>query len=287
MTKKITLCVLLLVLCFGTRSVFAQAVFSLSVLPAEIIQGDPFLVQIEGTNEISSIKKITFAGKKVGIFMYQGKPSLLIGIDLNKKPGAYELIAEFSDGNIIKKVVNIGAREKIETPLGIPEKLGGNTKASQDKLVASLVAEKKSITGIRTSAKALWSDPFIPPLKEIFITDPYGPSRITGVYSIPHKGVDYRAIEGTAVMAVNRGIVRIVKSYRDYGKTIVVDHGLGLMTFYLHLSKFKVKEGAIVERGQVIGLSGQTGYTLGAHLHLGVRINDIAIDPVKFFELFQ
>jgi len=274
------------VLFFGTTAVSAQTI-SLSFLPATILQGDPVLVQINGVAKISLIKKLTFDGKKIGIFMYQGKPSALIGIDLNKKVGTYELLAEFSDGSVIKKNIDIALRNKIETPLGIPEKLGGNTKESQDKLVASLVSEKKSIGNIKTSNKALWTDKFIPPLKELFITDPYGNSRKTGVYSIPHKGVDYRAQIGTEVMAVNRGVVRIAKTFRDYGKTVFIDHGLGLMSSYLHLSKINVKVGDMVERGQIIGLSGDTGYTQGAHLHLSIRINDIGIDPVKFFELFQ
>ena len=274
------------ILFFGTTPVSAQTA-SLSFFPANIIQGEPFLVQINGITDVASVKKITFDGKVKGIFIYQGKPSALVGIDLNKKPGTYELTAEFFNGNIIKKSVNITAREKIEVPLGIPEKLGGNTKESQDKLVITLNDEKKSLAGIRTGNSAFWSDKFMPPLKQIFVTDPYGFSRKTGEYSIAHKGVDYRAAEGTGVMAVNRGVVRVTKTLRDYGKTIVIDHGLGLMTFYLHLSKINVKVGDIVKRGQIIGLSGQTGYAVGPHLHLSVRINDIAIDPVKFFELFQ
>ena len=59
------------------------------------------------------------------------------------------------------------------------------------------------------------------------------------------------------------------------------------MSFYLHLSEIKVEVGEVVELGQIVALSGATGYTLGAHLHLGIRINDIAIDPEKFFELFK
>ena len=153
--------------------------------------------------------------------------------------------------------------------------------------MASLVAEKKALANIKTASKPLWTAPFTLPLQEIFITDPDGNSRKTGEYSIAHKGVDYRAKTGTEVRAVNSGIVRIAASYRDYGKTIFIDHGLGVMSSYLHLSKYKVKAGQVVERGQVIGLSGDTGYTLGAHLHLGIRIDNIGIDPVKFFELLK
>ena len=284
MTKKILL--ILLFLLIFSKNVQAEVV-SISISPNIILQGDPVLVQINGVTKISEIKKLTFAGKKVSLFLYAGVPSGLVPIDLNKKPGDYTLLLETTAGEKINKVVNVGKRNIIEEPLGIPEKLGGNTKASQDKLVTTLVEEKKSVTGLRTNSKALWTKAFIPPLKEIYITSPYGYSRKTGEYSIPHKGTDYRAKDGTEVLAVNRGVVRIAMSYRNYGKSIFIDHGLGLVSYYLHLSKYKVKVGDVVEQGQVIGLSGHTGYTLGAHLHLGIRINDITIDPEKFFELFK
>jgi len=282
----ISIFIFITILFFGATALSAQTV-SLSFFPTTILQGDPVLVQIDGVTNISLIKQLTFNGKKVGIFMYQNKPSALLGIDLNEKAGTYELQALFTDGSILKKSISVGLRDKTEAPLGIPEKLGGNTKASQDKLVTSLNAEKKILSNIKTNSKALWTDKFTPPLKQIFITDPYGNSRKTGVYSIPHKGVDYRAQIGTKVMAVNRGVVRITQTFRDDGKTVFIDHGLGLMSAYLHLSKINVKVGDIVERGQVIGLSGDTGYTQGAHLHLSIRINDIGIDPVKFFDLFK
>lgn len=287
MERKIVILFFLVVFFLLFRVIIFAQIVSLSFSPATILQGDPVLVQIDGITKISLIQKLTFNGKKLNIFMYQNKPSALIGIDLNKKVGTYELIAKLTNGTIIKKNIDVALREKTETPLGIPEKLGGNTKASQDKLIASLVAEKKSLANIKTNNKALWTDKFIPPLKKLFITDPYGNSRKTGIYSIAHKGTDYRAQIGTKVMAVNRGVVRIAQSFRDYGKTVFIDHGLGLMSSYLHFSKINVKVGDIVEKGQVIGLSGDTGYTEGAHLHLGIRINNISIDPVKFFELFK
>lgn len=244
-------------------------------------------MQINGEDKISSIKELSFDGKRLDTFTYKNKLVALYGIDLRKKPGEYELKMEMVDGDIIKNIVNVGKREIVEEKLGIPEKLGGNTKASQEKLIATLIRDKKKVTGLVTEDKPTWNDKFIFPLKEIFITTPYGYSRKTGAYSIAHKGADYRAPEGTDVIAVNRGIVRIARSFRNYGKSIFIDHGLGLVTSYMHLSKINVKAGDTVELGQVIGLSGHTGYSVGPHLHLGVRINEIAIDPVKFFDLFN
>ena len=63
--------------------------------------------------------------------------------------------------------------------------------------------------------------------------------------------------------------------------------GVNTLRICVKVSKYKVKVGNVVERGQIIALSGHSGYTLGAHLHLGIRINNIAIDPEKFLELFK
>ncbi len=259
---------------------------SLIFFPSQVIQGEPIMIQINNLGT-TSVKKITFDGKSLGIFIYKNKPTALFGIDLRKKPGAYQAVVKFSDGNISTSSITVTAREKIEQTFTIPEKLGGNTVESQNNLVSTLAAENKTLENIRTGTHAFWNSNFVFPLSEITITDPYGYSRQTGAYTLAHKGVDYRAPEGTEVMAINRGVVRIVKNYRNYGKVIVVDHGLGLMSFYLHLSKINVSEGELVQKGQVIGLSGQTGYTEGPHLHLSVRIGGVSIDPVKFFELFR
>lgn len=80
-----------------TNTVFAQTA-SVSVFPRQVIQGEPLLVQVDGVASSSLVKKITFDGKKVGVFMYQDKPTALVGIDLNKKPGQYKLLVDFADG---------------------------------------------------------------------------------------------------------------------------------------------------------------------------------------------
>ena len=257
------------------------------ILPANVIQGEPLMAVIEGVKNISAVKKMTFDGQPLGVFMYQKNPTALIGIDLRKKAGKYELAVQFSDGQSIKKIIIVGAREKIEAPLGIPQKLGGDTKESQNKLVSTLAEENKILANLRTGKKAFWTEKFAYPLSNIFVTDDYGYSRKTGEYSIAHKGTDLRAKEGTPVAAMNRGVVRIARTFRNYGKVIVIDHGLGLMSFYLHLSKMNVNEGELVKRGQIMGLSGQTGYALSPHLHLSLRINNNSINPMKFMDLFK
>jgi murein DD-endopeptidase MepM/ murein hydrolase activator NlpD len=88
-------------------------------------------------------------------------------------------------------------------------------------------------------------------------------------------------------MAINRGVVTFAGPLGLYGNTIVLDHGFGLESFYMHLSEIDVKQGEMVQRDQVIGASGETGYAEGPHLHLTVRVGGISIDPMVFLGFFQ
>jgi len=257
---------------------------TISITPETITQGDPVMVTIEGD---SYPQQLLLGKESIPIFVYQGKLRALIGIDLLKTPGDYELSVQFANGEIVKKTITVNELKKIEAPLGIPEKLGGNTPASQKNLVNALAKENQSLANIKTGTKAFWTKAFSAPLKKMIVTDQYGYNRKTGVYTIMHKGVDLRAGEGTRVMAMNRGVVRIAHTYQIYGKTIVIDHGLGLRTLYIHLSKIYVNVGELVQPGQFIGLSGQTGYAEQPHLHISVKINGISIDPLRFLDLFK
>lgn len=282
---KIVLIAFSIFLFAGIPNTFA--VVSIQITPKEVIQGEPVLIQITGAKP-SEIKKLTFDQTVLNFFTYQNKPTALVGIDLNKKNGNYPITLTLKNGSSTAENLVVKAREKYEAPLAVPEKLGGNSPANQAKVVDTLGQENAILAVIKTGLKAFWTNKFIYPISTpIVITDEYGYSRLTGAYTITHKGVDLRAAEGTKVSAMNRGVVRIAKNFQVYGKTIVVDHGFGVMTFYMHLSKINVNVGELVLPGQVIGLSGQTGYAEKPHLHITVRINNISIDPIKFLDLFK
>lgn len=261
--------------------VFANTI---SISPEYPIQGEPILITIHGT---STPSRIDVGGKRVGLFVWQGKQSSLYGIDLNKPAGTSTISVLFSDGQKTSKDFFVSLRKKEEVLLGIPVKLGGNSTSSATKLVSTLALENKSLLGLKTGTHAFWREPFRYPLASTTITDSYGYSRQTVGQVISHKGTDFRAKEGTAVLAVNRGVVRLVQTGRNYGKTIIIDHGLGVQSLYMHLSKIFVNTGELVSPGQVIGLSGQTGYAENPHLHLSIRIGEISIDPIRFFNLFK
>ncbi|MBX4199020.1 M23 family metallopeptidase [Candidatus Parcubacteria bacterium] len=259
---------------------------TMSVLPKVVLQGDPALIAIDGIDNASAVKSLVWNGKPIGVLMLHGKPSAFVGVDLRMKPGTYPITLTLNDGRVVKKDLVVGTREIAKAPLGIPESLGGNTPEAEKQLVSELAKENAIISSVPTSSSALWSEDFVFPLKgELVITDPYGYTRLTGASTISHKGTDFRAATGTPVYAMNSGTVRIARNFTDYGGTIILDHGLGLQTLYMHLSELDVKVGDTVVAGELIGKSGQTGYAEAPHLHISVKIGGVSIDPMKFMKL--
>ncbi|MBX4195583.1 M23 family metallopeptidase [Candidatus Parcubacteria bacterium] len=257
----------------------------ISILPETILQGDPAEVVVENIGT-STIKSLTFQGKPLGVFTYNDKPTALIGIDLKMPVGVYPLFLSLSDGRTLRKNLIISKRQIVTAPLGIPESLGGNTPEAANNLIATLAEENAIINSVPSENALLWSGPFRFPLEKVEITDVYGYTRSTVNTTISHKGTDFRAAVGTPVYAMNSGKARLVREFRNYGKTIIIDHGFGLQTIYMHLSEVSIEEGQNVSKGQSIGKSGQTGYAEFPHLHISVKISGISIDPMKFMALF-
>ncbi len=256
------------------------------VIPPVILQGDPALVTFHGVPR-ADIVHVVWNGKYIPVFTYRGASSALIGVDLRAKTGTSTLVATLKNGNRIAADFFITPRKKVTAPLGIPQKLGGNTPEAASTLVATLATENMRLAAIKTSPAALWTKRFIFPVKDPVVTDAYGYLRKTGYYDIAHKGTDFRADIGTPVFAINDGVVRLATTFTVYGKTVVVDHGGAVVSFYMHLSQVNVKTGQKVAQDQLLGLSGETGYALEPHLHLSIRIGGVSIDPIKFFPLFQ
>jgi len=112
----------------------------------------------------------------------------------------------------------------------------------------------------------------------------FGNIRKSGEISLQHLGVDLEANIDTPVYAINDGTVRLSQELTNYGKTIIIDHGMGIFSLYLHLDEFKVFERKAVKKGEIIALSGNTGYSIAPHLHLGVKISGSSVDPLRFIE---
>jgi murein DD-endopeptidase MepM/ murein hydrolase activator NlpD len=277
----ITICAHLLL----TENIYALTP-EIKTYPEKIRQGDPVLIWVSGEKvTINDIKKIEWNGKSLWFFSNKSVPTAIYGIDLNQKTGNYNISVTMENGQKLQKTIFIEAREKYEAPLDIPKQMGGNTEKSATKLISNLSTENNVINNIVSVPKKYWNEKFRYPLDKIEITDEYGYSRNTVQYTIPHKGVDFKAKEGTNIYAINSGKVRLAQNLPTYGKTIAIDHGLGIISYYMHLSKIDVKNGQFIKRGQKIGLSGSSGYAIGPHLHLSIKIYGVSIDPALFLKI--
>lgn len=99
-----------------------------------------------------------------------------------------------------------------------------------------------------------------------------------------HEGIDFSAQLGTDVFSTGDGVVEEVKySRRGYGNQIIINHGFGYKSRYAHLYAIDVKEGQQIQRGEIIGRVGNTGKSVGPHLHYEVLKNNKAVDPINYF----
>ncbi len=130
-----------------------------------------------------------------------------------------------------------------------------------------------------------WSGRFLAPVKAR-ISDVFGTRRtFNGKVQSMHQGLDYAVPQGTPVSALNRGTVLLARPLFFEGNCVVLDHGQGLLTVYMHLSEIKVKESDRVARGQEIGLSGGTGRATGPHLHVAARWQGVYLNPATLLNL--
>jgi len=140
----------------------------------------------------------------------------------------------------------------------------------------------------RVTSERLWNGKFRVPLDGVSTGGNFGKRRIlNGKPGSPHGGVDFPAITGTPVHAAQRGRVALAEELFFSGNTVVVDHGLGIYTFYGHLSEIDVKVGDDLETGAVLGKVGATGRVTGPHLHWGLTVERARVNPLQIVRLLE
>ncbi len=151
-------------------------------------------------------------------------------------------------------------------------------------LLARIAADNRAIAAARMQIgkRADFLSGFVTPAAGV-VSGVFGSQRVlNGEAKAPHSGLDIAANTGTAVLAASDGVVSLVHADMFYtGRTLMIDHGLGLQTVYAHLSRIDVKPGLRVRRGQVIGAVGASGRATGPHLHWGVSWLDRRLDPER------
>ena len=171
--------------------------------------------------------------------------------------------------------------EKLDVAPRFGQRLDSATQARVD----SEVARGDSIGRRSHDTPRLWREAFAPPRGSV-ITSRFGNGRVfNGQVTSRHLGVDFRGASGDPVRAANRGVVALVDTTYLGGRVVYVDHGEGLVTAYMHLSKPLVAVGDTVTRGQKIGLVGATGRVTGPHLHWAARYGALTVNPLGLLEL--
>ena len=146
--------------------------------------------------------------------------------------------------------------------------------------------ERESALALEVSRRShesprLWRSGFARP-RPGRVTSGFGKAReYNGQVRGRHNGTDFAGGIGTPIRATNRGVVAIVDTFYLGGRVVYLDHGAGLTSAYLHLSRADVAVGDTVERGEVIGRVGATGRVTGPHLHWIVRYGGVTVDPLS------
>jgi murein DD-endopeptidase MepM/ murein hydrolase activator NlpD len=269
-------------------SAAAPGRWNLTHHPTRIVNGAPFLFRVTTPQPVRTLSGKWF-GHDIAFSFDEGQKVwfALAGASLETKPGAYplELTAQTAYGKTLtcRKRVTLQRQRYPRAILKVP---GRYTAPSPEELHQIELDKEVKAQILKTlSAEREWKGSFTRPV-EAEISGVFGVQRVfNGSVQSTHQGLDFRVQTGTPVAAVNRGRIILARPLFFEGNCVVIDHGQGLLTLYLHLSKFLIKEGDTVEKGQQIALSGGSGRATGPHLHLAVRWQGVYLNPVGLLSL--
>ncbi len=254
--------------------------YAVDIYPAEVIPGDVFLLTIQG--EAGSSAQAEFRGNTIKFFPADGGLLIaLVPVDVNTPPDKYTVSVTHGEDT---QVLNLTVKShKFKTvKLTLPE--GKVTLNPENQKRAVKEAMRLNKIWPEQTGK-VWSSGFTDPTGTE-VSEVYGVKRIMNEKKTSvHRGMDYRGKTGTPVMSINSGAVVLTDDLFYGGNTLIVDHGMGLYSVYMHLSKFKASKGDSVSKGQVIGLIGSSGRATGPHLHMSVKLNGVSVNPESLLKL--
>jgi murein DD-endopeptidase MepM/ murein hydrolase activator NlpD len=256
------------------------------LLSASSVQpGQTLRVIAEGVTS-NEKTRLSFAGGFYRLFpIGPDAQRALVGVRLDAVPGPYTIkFQHFSK--------SLGKWETIsESPVEISSKTFTIENVNFISEKSELMRwEKKESARIRqllaaVTGEQLWEGMFSYPVEGPIIGE-FGIKRLRN-NKIPagfHKGYDIKAKEGTPILAPAPGVVLLASSYKAHGKTVLVNHGQGVMTIYLHMKSMSVVPDQKVVKGQKLGQVGSTGLSTAPHLHWGLYVHGVAVDAKPWTE---
>lgn len=264
--------------------------FDVEVTSGVVQNGKVTLLELKKEKSIS-YEDALFNGKKYKILAHPKKSEkfyLLLPIDYEEKIAKKNIEIFYKENNKQKsKIVTLDIKDALYHKERLQVDGSKIILNEKDKARSSKeYAEAMKIYNTSTP-KTLISSKFIVPL-ESKITSDFGGARVyNNMLKSYHGGTDFRAAVGTPIVAANDGEVVLAKDRFYSGMSVLIDHGHGIYTCYFHMSKFDVKEGEKVKKGDVLGLSGDSGRVSGPHLHFGIRVSGKQVDPLHFIALIN
>jgi murein DD-endopeptidase MepM/ murein hydrolase activator NlpD len=257
-------------------------------------QGSLLLAEVTAANGFTGVKG-EWDGKKIE-FWKAGTASgqtgdrseSLVGIDLEKAPGDYKVTVEAQKANGEKAICT--ATVTVKQGRFATERLhvGKQFVEPDPQQVQRAELERTRLREIyaTVSPGPLWKGKFRRPLDSVSTGGNFGKRRVlNGKAGSPHAGVDFPAIPGTPVHAAQAGKVVLADNLFFSGNTVVVDHGLGIYTFYCHFSALSVQVGDEVQAGTILGKVGSTGRVTGPHLHWAMSVDRERVNPLEIVRL--
>ena len=259
----------------------------MTLTPALVEAGSPVLIHLEApaTAKIDG----DWMGHRLGFFAARSGHGwyALAGVDVEAAVGPSDLQIHVRPeaGNVrdLSRVVEIHAAHYRTGSLTVAPKFVEPGPEELKRIEAEVQLKAKVFAS--SAHEPLWEGDFRAPVTAA-PTDSFGTRRMfNGKLASIHKGMDFRARVGTPVRAGNSGTVVLARGLYYEGNCVIVDHGLGLFTISMHLSRIDVHESEKVARGALLGLSGATGRVTGPHLHWAVRWEGAYLDPAKLLRM--
>ncbi len=207
---------------------------------------------------------------------------VLVGIDLDVRPGTYavalDAVTPLGDVHVVHRL-RVTAKQFRTRRLQVDEGYVNPPRDTLRRIEEEAARLNRLWTG--STDTRLWTTPFIRPVSQP-ANSAFGTRSIfNGQPRSPHGGADFPSPAGTPVKAPGAGRVVLADNLYYTGNTVVVDHGLGLVSLFAHLSRMDVHAGDQVEAGTILGLVGATGRVTGPHLHWTLRAAGARVDPLS------
>ncbi|MFT3904764.1 MAG: peptidoglycan DD-metalloendopeptidase family protein [Steroidobacteraceae bacterium] len=238
------------------------------------------LVAITLDSTAANAPTVTYDGNRVLVVRDQGQWLALIGLPLSTDVGMHSAQLRNANGTVQALDFEVQDKHYVEQRLTVkPSQVNLSAKD-----LARVAVEQKKMRaamahfGLTPPDQLRLQAPIKGPRSSSF-----GLRRVfNGESRNPHSGMDIAAALGVPVRAAADGRVVDSGDYFFNGNTVIIDHGMGFMTMYCHLSAIDVQVGATIKAGEVLGKVGATGRVTGPHLHFGVILNHAFVDPALF-----